>query len=171
MSQNDKKKDIGLKYIESTHDVEIDAGHEIHQAQISIFTPEEQKKIIHHIDRRLVVTLGVLYCVSLMDRNNTGIAMIAGMGADLELVGSRYSLVILLFFIPYILVQPIATVVIRKIGPRIFLPTIAVAWGVVMVGSAFVRTWGQMIPMRLILGLFEGGFFPGMRRLVLAGCF
>lgn len=54
------------------------------------FTPEEQKAIIRRIDRRLVVTLGVLYCVSLMDRTNLGAAMIAGMGTELRLVGERY---------------------------------------------------------------------------------
>jgi len=38
------------------------------QEHIDAFTPAEQKKIIRRIDRRLVVTLGFMYCVSLMDR-------------------------------------------------------------------------------------------------------
>lgn len=42
------------------------------------FTPAEQRKIIHRIDRRLVVTVGVLYCISLMDRTNLSAASIAG---------------------------------------------------------------------------------------------
>lgn len=42
------------------------------------FTPQEQRKIIHRIDRRLVFTVGVLYCVSLMDRTNLSAAAIAG---------------------------------------------------------------------------------------------
>jgi hypothetical protein len=42
------------------------------------FTPREQKKIIHRVDRRLVVTVGVLYCISLMDRTNLSAASIAG---------------------------------------------------------------------------------------------
>ena len=42
------------------------------------FTPEEQKKIIHRVDRRLVVTVGIMYCVSLMDRTNMSNAAIAG---------------------------------------------------------------------------------------------
>lgn len=54
------------------------------------FTPEEQKRIIQRIDRRLVITLGVLYCVSLMDRTNLGAAVIAGMGTELLLIGERY---------------------------------------------------------------------------------
>jgi DNA replication initiation complex subunit (GINS family) len=42
------------------------------------FTPAEQRKIIHRVDRRLVVTVGVLYCISLMDRTNLSAAAIAG---------------------------------------------------------------------------------------------
>lgn len=42
------------------------------------FTEQEQRKIIHRIDRRLVVTVGVLYCISLMDRTNLSAAAIAG---------------------------------------------------------------------------------------------
>lgn len=44
----------------------------------SEYSPAEQRKIIHRIDRRLVVTVGVLYCISLMDRTNLSAASIAG---------------------------------------------------------------------------------------------
>jgi len=44
----------------------------------SEFTPKQQKSIIHRVDRRLVTTLGVLYCCSLMDRTNLSSANIAG---------------------------------------------------------------------------------------------
>lgn len=33
------------------------------------FTPQEQRSIMKRIDRRLVTTVGVMYCVSLMDRS------------------------------------------------------------------------------------------------------
>jgi hypothetical protein len=42
------------------------------------FTPHEQKMIVRRIDRRLVVTLGCLYCISLLDRTNLGAASVAG---------------------------------------------------------------------------------------------
>jgi hypothetical protein len=44
----------------------------------SEYTELEQKKIIHRVDRRLVLTVGVLYCVSLMDRTNLSAAAVAG---------------------------------------------------------------------------------------------
>jgi hypothetical protein len=54
------------------------------------FSCNEQRKVIHRIDRRLVGVLGVLHMVSLMDRGNIGVAAIAGMKQGLHLVGSRY---------------------------------------------------------------------------------
>lgn len=42
------------------------------------YTYEEQRKIVHRIDRRLVVIAGLGYCISLMDRSNVSTASIAG---------------------------------------------------------------------------------------------
>lgn len=42
------------------------------------FTYEEQRRIIHHVDRRLVVITGAAYCISLMDRTNVSVAAITG---------------------------------------------------------------------------------------------
>jgi hypothetical protein len=50
-------------------------------ARIAEFSPAEQKKIIHRVDRRLVATLGLLYMASLMDRTNLAAANIAGYAA------------------------------------------------------------------------------------------
>ncbi|KMQ45890.1 hypothetical protein HL42_3388 [Trichophyton rubrum] len=63
------------------------------------FSRQEQRKIVHRIDARLVVICGVGYLVSLMDRTNTSVAAIAGMTKDLGLkIGFRYSIIVLLFF-------------------------------------------------------------------------
>lgn len=55
-----------------------DINSSVHDGYECEFTPAEQRKIIHRIDRRLVVTVGVLYCISLMDRTNLSAAAIAG---------------------------------------------------------------------------------------------
>ena len=135
-------------------------------AAITRFTPEEQKKIVRKVDLRLIPTLGCMYCVSLMDRTNLGVAMVAGMGVDLKLTGERYSIIVLLFFITYVALQPPATVVLRKLGPRLFLPAIVIIWGAVMIGFGFVKEWHTLIPLRLLLGIFEAGFFPGSAYLL-----
>lgn len=148
-------------HIERTASEKFADSDAISDTQFDALTPDEQKKVMRRIDRRLVLTCGFMYCVSLMDRTNTGIAVIAGMGVDLVLIGSRYSIIVLVFFLTYTLLQPPATVVLRKIGPRIFLPSITILWGITMICSGFVKTWDQMVPLRLVLGIFEAGFFPG----------
>lgn len=129
------------------------------------FSEREQKKIIHRIDRRLVVTVGVLYCISLMDRTNLSAASIAGMNVDLKLTQlegsiSHYSIITIVFFASYIVFQPPATVICRYLGPRNFLSVIVVAWGAVMIGMGFADSYGVMAALRVLLGVLEAGFFP-----------
>lgn len=50
------------------------------------FTEKEQRSIIRRVDLRLVVTVGLMYCISLMDRINMSFANIAGMGLELDLL-------------------------------------------------------------------------------------
>jgi hypothetical protein len=157
------EKDMNVNYLEQVDTVSDDKSEAVNDVRIAAFTPEEQKKIIWRIDRRLVLTLGFLYCVSLMDRTNTGIAVVAGMGVDLLLIKDRYSIIVLVFFIPYVLFQPPATVLLRKIGPRAFLPTITLFWGITMIGMSFVKTWTQLIPLRILLGIFEAGMSIGFK--------
>jgi hypothetical protein len=47
-------------------------------AILSEFSKAEERSIIHRVDRRLVVTVGFMYCISLMDRTNLSAANIAG---------------------------------------------------------------------------------------------
>jgi len=124
------------------------------------FSPDEQKKIIRRIDRRLVLTVGAMYCISLMDRTNLGAANIAGMGTDLVLIGDRYSIISLVFFVTYIIFQPPSTIIVRKIGPRVHLAVITLLWGSCMIGMGFVKNWEQMAGLRVLLGFLEAGFFP-----------
>jgi hypothetical protein len=50
---------------------------------------------------------------------------------------NAYTIVSLVFFFPYAIFQPPATVAIREIGPRVFLATIVFLWGGVMIVSDF----------------------------------
>ncbi|KAM4064508.1 major facilitator superfamily protein [Hirsutella rhossiliensis] len=123
-------------------------------------TPDEQRRIIRRVDRRLVLTVGALYCVSLMDRTNMSAANIAGMSTELHLQGYRYNIANLVFFIPYVLFQPPSTILVRRIGPRLHLAGVILFWGAVMIGMGFVSSFGQLAGLRAVLGCLEAGFFP-----------
>lgn len=68
------------------------------------------------------------------------------MSVDLEFKATgidRYSVITLIFFIPYVICQPPATVIMRKIGPRIFLAAITILWGGIMIVSSTVLPIGN----------------------------
>jgi MFS family permease len=161
--------DVEKAGIQHDEAIERTQSEEENDARITAFTPAEQRKIMHRIDRRLVLTLGAMYCISLMDRTNLSAANIAGMAVELKLKApgiDRYSIITLVFFIPYVIFQPPATVIMRKVGPRIFLSIITLLWGSVMIGFGFVKDWTQMIGLRVVLGVLEAGFFPGCAYLM-----
>ncbi|KAG5981570.1 hypothetical protein E4U55_002826 [Claviceps digitariae] len=121
---------------------------------------DQQVKIVRRVDRRLVLTVGAMYCISLMDRTNMSAANIAGMGTELLLIDNRYNIANLVFFVTYVVFQPPSTVLVRAIGPRVHLAGITLLWGAVMIGMGFVKGWHQLTALRAVLGLLEAGFFP-----------
>lgn len=126
------------------------------------FTPPDQKRIIRQIDLRVVLLLGAMYAVSLIDRSQIGLAMISGMGTDLQLtVGARYNIINAVFFGPYVLFQLPSTVLLRKIGPKRFLSGATLAWGLATLACGFVREWRDLVALRVVLGACEAGFYPG----------
>lgn len=66
-----------------------------------------------------------------------------------------------MFFVTYLIFQWPCAVLARKIGPRVFLPAVTVAWGIVMLGMGFVHHWGELVALRAVVGLFEAGLLPG----------
>ncbi|KAL8960469.1 MAG: hypothetical protein Q9183_005460, partial [Haloplaca sp. 2 TL-2023] len=126
-----------------------------------VYSYAEQRAIIRRVDRRLVVTLGVIYCISQIDRGNLGNASIAGMTDELALdVGYRYSIVVLVFFPTYVIFQLPSTYLTRKLGPRKFLAAIVLLWGAIMIGFGFVNKWTDLLGLRVILGMLEAGVYP-----------
>ncbi|KEF51126.1 uncharacterized protein A1O9_12849 [Exophiala aquamarina CBS 119918] len=112
-----------------------------------VFSKNEQSDIKRLIDRSLIVITGLMYMIAILDRANLGNAAIAGMSEDLGLGSAividaiKQSLIALVLFITYVLFQPPATLLVRKFGPRFFLPTICLCWGIVTDGVGGYAGW------------------------------
>ncbi|KAF8963681.1 major facilitator superfamily domain-containing protein [Flammula alnicola] len=121
------------------------------------------KSLIRKVDWRILPLLGMLSALSLIDRSNLGLARTAGMDHDLRLhIGSRFSVVSCIYFVPYILFQLPSNLFLRKLGAVHYLAFLVVAWGAVQLSMGFVPTWGYLGLCRVLLGAFEAGFFPAM---------
>ncbi|KAJ8522150.1 hypothetical protein ONZ45_g1203 [Pleurotus djamor] len=125
------------------------------------------RRTLRKVDVHLLPILAIVYSVSLIDRANIGNAYVAGMAVDLELtVGSRYSLAVLIFFVPYILFELPSNVIVRHVGAALWIGTITVLWGSVMLGMGFVTTWWELVICRALLGLLEAGYFPACAYII-----
>lgn len=121
------------------------------------------KSTIRRVDLCILPLLGSLYAVCVMDRGNLGLARVAGMDRDLGLnTGSRYSIIVCLFFVPYILFQLPSTIFLRHIGVGTWLSFCVISWGAVQLGMGFVKSWGTLLLCRMLLGALEAGFLPGI---------
>ncbi|KAF7370926.1 hypothetical protein MSAN_00726500 [Mycena sanguinolenta] len=59
-----------------------------------------------------------------------------------------------------------SNVVLQLLRPSIWIPSLTLAWGIVMVSMAFVKTWQGLIIARLFLGIAEAGLAPALAYLV-----
>ncbi|KIA75792.1 hypothetical protein HK57_00406 [Aspergillus ustus] len=123
---------------------------------------EEHVKTFRKVDWRLMPMLMALYLIANLDRANLGNAKIEGLEADLRMTGNDYNIANMMFFIPYILCEvPANSLLIKFHRPSTWIGIIVTAWGIVMTCSGFSQNFGGLVGCRVLLGVFEAGFFPG----------
>ncbi|HWZ62475.1 MAG TPA: MFS transporter [Steroidobacteraceae bacterium] len=81
---------------------------------------------------------------------------------DLHFSATVYGLGGGLFFLSYALCEIPSNLLLVRIGARRWIAQIMIAWGAVAAGMMFVRTPAEFYCMRFLLGIAEGGFFPGV---------
>jgi MFS family permease len=59
-----------------------------------------------------------------------------------------------------------SNLMMKRIGPKLWLPTIMLAWSVCTTLMGVVHNYGGLMAARSALGLAEGGLFPGVSFLV-----
>lgn len=56
--------------------------------------------------------------------------------------------------------------IIKRVRPSIYLSTIMGLWGIATIAQGFVKNMRSLIAVRLLVGLFEAGLFPGCLYLI-----
>ena len=110
---------------------------------------------------RILPILLLAYIVAYIDRVNVGFAKLQ-MLSDLKFSDSVYGLGAGIFFLGYFLFEVPSNLILHKVGARVWICRVLVTWGIISGCTAMVHTPGQFYTMRLLLGIAEAGFFPGM---------
>jgi MFS family permease len=106
-----------------------------------------------------IVMLGMF--ISYMDRANLGI-LAAPMSQDLGLTAATFGLAAGLFYIGYLVFEIPSNMLLARFGARKWIARIMVTWGAVTMAMAFIQNDIQLYVMRILLGLAEAGFSPGV---------
>lgn len=122
----------------------------------------DEKKVKRKIDIRIIPILSLLYLMSFLDRGSIGNANIEGLSVDLGLTGAQYNMCLTVFFFTYSVFEVPSNMMLKRLRPSIWLPTIMVAWGIVMTLMGIVQNYGGLLATRIFLGLTEAGLFPGV---------
>ena len=110
---------------------------------------------------RLLPIISIGYGLAYMDRINISFASLR-MNSDLHFSATVYGLGAGLFFIGYALCEVPSNLLLLRFGPKRWLARIMFTWGLLAAAMMFVRTPWQFYSVRLLLGMAEAGFFPGV---------
>lgn len=100
------------------------------------------------------------------NRVNISNALTLGLTTDLKLTGEMPNTALVVFYAPYILFEIPSNVLMKRFNPHVWLAGCITSFGIVMLGQAFVTSYGGLIATRFFLGLAEAGIFPGSFYLI-----
>lgn len=121
-----------------------------------------EKRVLRKLDLHLGPLFGFLYFISYLDRSNIGNAGVAGMTADLGITSAQFSTAASIFYATYVSFEIPVTMAMKRLHPHRYIAVMVLAWSAITVSTAFVKSYGSLLAVRLILGACESGFFPCM---------
>lgn len=125
------------------------------------FSNEADWRLYNKIAGRLLPFLILLYVISFLDRVNIGFAKLR-MAGDLGLSDAAYGFGAGVFFLAYCLCEIPSNLILARVGARLWIARIMMLWGVISACMMFVTSPATFYAMRVLLGVAEAGFFPGI---------
>jgi MFS family permease len=97
-----------------------------------------------------------------MHHTSIGNAKIEGLTEDLNMSGSQYNWVLTVFFFTYAAFEVPSNLLLKKLRPSVWLPSLMVSWGTVMTLMGIVQSYEGLLVARVFFGVAEAGLFPGV---------
>jgi MFS family permease len=111
---------------------------------------------------RIVPALVVLNCIAYMDRYNIGYAIAGGLAPDLGINANYGGIAAGVFFWGYLVFQFPGGHLAERGYAKIFITVALLIWSLLTIGTAFVRTGPELMAVRFLVGVAEGGVFPAI---------
>ncbi|KAL8850232.1 MAG: hypothetical protein Q9221_004831 [Calogaya cf. arnoldii] len=146
------------KTIQPTPSLELNGKH---AADVPKIDHVAEKKLVRKLDLHIIPIIMLLYLFSFLDRVNIGNARLYGMEEDLGLKGNQYQTAVSILFVTYLLAEVPSNLVLKKFTPSRWISFITTSWGIIATLTGITQNYAGLIACRVLLGLVEGGLFPG----------
>jgi len=127
----------------------------------ALIDPDAERRLVRKLDCVLLPLFTVIYMCNFIDRTAVGNAKVAGLEKDLGMSGYDFNNAMTIFYVVYCLSDIPSNLILKRVGST-WLAWLTVAFGLVTLGSAFMKNYGGLIATRVFLGLAEGGTLPGL---------
>ncbi|KAM0326527.1 hypothetical protein ACHAQA_006396 [Verticillium albo-atrum] len=151
-----ERKIDNVELVESSDQLGIVSG------ETSLEEHVDVKKLVRKIDWTLLPFITLLYLLSFLDRTNIGNARLDTLEADLGMSGIMYNNALAIFFPFYVIAEIPSNIAMKKFAPWLWIPFIMLCWGIVCTLMGIVQSYEGLLAARAMLGLAEGGLFPGI---------
>ncbi|MFJ2684341.1 MFS transporter [Pseudomonas sp. NPDC087342] len=121
----------------------------------------EQTRVLHKAAWRLIPLLALAYFFNYLDRTSVGYAALQ-MTDELGLTATQFGLGAGIMFFGYCLCEVPSNLAMFRFGARLWMARIMITWGLAAAATALVIGPYSFYVVRLILGIAEAGFFPGV---------
>lgn len=147
--------------------------HEENALHEDVYDVSQNKRLNRILDLRIIPLCCWLYLLNFLDRGNIGNARVLNQetGDDMlhqtRMTSTDYAITLSVFSLAYALFEvPSNWVMKHYVRPSLWLGLLLGCWGVVTIGFAGVRNYATVLSLRLLIGVFEAGFFPGIVYLI-----
>lgn len=122
---------------------------------------EKEAAVMKRVSNRFLWFLMLCFMINFIDRTNIGFAALT-MNKDLGLTATTFGLAGSALSFAYLLCEIPSNLILERVGARKWLARIMVTWGIASAGCMFVTGPWSLIGMRMLVGIAEAGFAPGL---------
>lgn len=154
-SNEGAKDDHGLDHITS-------ANGSIINVMPSYYDKELERRVCRKLDLRILPLTAVMYLFNALDKGNISNAKTDGIDVDLGINGSKWNLMLSIFYIPFVLFAFPLSLIIKRYNAANVIPMLMFTFGSITLLAVSSFNYGSLMTARFFLGLCESAFFPGI---------
>ncbi|KAJ4360923.1 uncharacterized protein N0V89_001492 [Didymosphaeria variabile] len=121
------------------------------------------------VDKRLLLWYAFVYLIMRIHVSNISNSAIinleSGDGIRRQLgnlSSSQWAWALSIFYYPYMFLEPLATLALKKFNPNVWMSRIMLTWGIISMCQGATQNYAGILVCRFFLGAAEAGFYPGV---------